>query len=279
MDMITTKTNGCIKFVPRTTETSYLNIINDNGCWSYLGRINGAQSLSLQQTSTGTCMSKGTIVHELMHAIGVMHEQARMDRDTYVTVNYNNIDPSSYNNFNKMNGSYHQTNYDYYSIMHYTAYAFSINGEPTIVPVDPTVVLLHSSQKTDAQIMTDSDISAVQSFYQCAALNVNTTTTTTTTTTTLTTTTSAQKIAFNFRIKNQYSNYAIQIYERDGDYLYLMGSLRAGRTSASIATFVGVEWWVFTSDQKFYSYNTAGSGLLAKIGVTVGTSSMQWYTQ
>jgi len=274
MDMITTKTNGCITFVPRTTETSYLNIINDNGCWSYLGlAINGGQSLSLQQSSTGTCVSKGIIVHELMHAIGATHEQNRMDRDTYVKVNYNNINTRYYSQFDKRSGSYHQTNYDYYSIMHYGAYSFSINGQSTIVPVDPTVVLLEAYQKTDAQIMTDSDISAVQSFYSCAfPSNVEP----------LSAETKAApataKSGFTFVIENDLTNYAIQIYERDGDNLYLRGSVKAG-ISSIIETFVGVEWWVFTSDQKFYSYNTAGSGLLANNGATVGTRSMQWYTQ
>lgn len=34
----------CIKFVPRTTETDYISIVNGRtGCWSSVGRIGGAQ--------------------------------------------------------------------------------------------------------------------------------------------------------------------------------------------------------------------------------------------
>lgn len=51
----------------------------------------GAQDLSLQDDSTGTCMTHDIVVHELLHAVGLYHEQSRFDRNSYVTVNYNNI--------------------------------------------------------------------------------------------------------------------------------------------------------------------------------------------
>lgn len=50
----------------------------------------GAQELSLKK---GSCTYKGTVVHELMHAIGFHHEQNRPDRDQHIRVDFSNIDP------------------------------------------------------------------------------------------------------------------------------------------------------------------------------------------
>ena len=52
----------------------------------------GSQDLSLQIPS---CIHHSTALHELLHALGFAHEQTRPDRDTYVRVNYANIQSGS----------------------------------------------------------------------------------------------------------------------------------------------------------------------------------------
>lgn len=59
------------------------------GCWSSVGRIGGRQEVNLQSPG---CLSKiGTPIHELMHALGFVHEQNRWERDDHVTIIWSNI--------------------------------------------------------------------------------------------------------------------------------------------------------------------------------------------
>lgn len=132
----------CLKFVQRTDEFDYVRVtVTDNGCYSYIGRIGGAQQLNLQSYEPGNgCFRKGTIIHEFIHALGFYHMQSATERDDYVTIVFENIQPGTENNFNTYpaNRIYqYQVPYDYGSVMHYPATAFSINGQPTIIAKDP----------------------------------------------------------------------------------------------------------------------------------------------
>ena len=55
---------------------------------SQVGHVGGKQDLTL--ASPG-CEHLGTILHEIMHALGFFHEQSRPDRDHFVTINWDNI--------------------------------------------------------------------------------------------------------------------------------------------------------------------------------------------
>lgn len=56
-------------------------------CYSYIGRIGGAQTLSLGRG----CDNKGTAEHELLHALGMGHTQIRGDRDQHLIIDWSNI--------------------------------------------------------------------------------------------------------------------------------------------------------------------------------------------
>lgn len=86
----------CIRFKPYTgEENDYIRITAGNsGCWSSVGRIGGRQDVNLQVP--GCLTQKGTAIHELMHAVGFLHEHSRYERDDYVNILWQNISPSIY---------------------------------------------------------------------------------------------------------------------------------------------------------------------------------------
>lgn len=121
--------NAGVDFVVRTTQTDYVAFRESTGCSSAVGRAGGLQIVRL----SSNC-STGNTIHELLHALGMKHEQARCDRDSYVTIQTANILSGKEHNFVKWCDGF--TDYESYaegSIMHYPPYAFSSNDQPTIV--------------------------------------------------------------------------------------------------------------------------------------------------
>jgi hypothetical protein len=101
-------------------------------CSSFVGRKGGRQQIILAPRCT-----KGSTMHEILHALGIWHEQSRGDRDSYIKVAWQNIKEEKKYNFNKhIKDGVDIADYDYASIMHYGPKAFSKNGEDTIIPLD-----------------------------------------------------------------------------------------------------------------------------------------------
>jgi Astacin (Peptidase family M12A)/Bacterial tandem repeat domain 1 len=132
--------NTGIRFVARTNQTNRVRFVrngNETFSSSAVGMRGGEQLIRL---ADGAPM--GTIVHECMHALGVLHEQSRCDRDQFVTINYQNILDGFESNFDRMcEGFRDYYEYDYGSIMHYPATAFSRNNQPTIGPKQAGVTI------------------------------------------------------------------------------------------------------------------------------------------
>lgn len=69
-----------------------------------------------------TKFQKGLYLHEIGHAIGLIHEQNRPDRDEFIRINVQNIQPGLQSQFEKYPESYINTRnvqYDFPSVMHY----------------------------------------------------------------------------------------------------------------------------------------------------------------
>ncbi|KAL7014945.1 hypothetical protein ACKWTF_016212 [Chironomus riparius] len=153
----------CIQFVPRSSERNYVHIHSGVGCNSHLGRQGGRQLISLQRKG---CMSRGTIIHELIHALGYDHMQNHNDRDKYVYILWDNIVETQKNNFQKVSPylfSNFGTQYDFYSVMHYEPYAFSKNGKPTVVPKDSKFNKIIGQRNA----LSSGDAERINNMYKC----------------------------------------------------------------------------------------------------------------
>ena len=153
------KRTGSLKFVRRNNERHYIRVQRRSGsCSSEVGQSGNVQNLNL-----GTnCMSKSTIQHEFMHAIGVHHEQSRPDRDRYVEIRFNNIKDrrAKEHNFKKSNGVTLDSPYDYGSVMHYSETAFALPNTRTIVPRGGNTIRREGRA-------SDLDIKKLKLMYQC----------------------------------------------------------------------------------------------------------------
>jgi len=168
---------SCVKWKPRTFEKDYVHILKDQGCYSRVGRTGGAQVLSLGRG----CVYKGTVLPEMLHASGFWHEQSRPDRDQHVQIVWSNIMTGREDNFARYSRSEVSTlslPYDIESVLHYSATAFSRNGQYTIRPWKTSYV----SKLGQRRGMTRYDIQKLNTLYKCRQTPVITTAPTTTTT-------------------------------------------------------------------------------------------------
>ena len=83
--------------------------------------------------------SLGAVIHVLGDTLGLLHEHQRSDRDEYVTVDLYEVSAGKEANFEKVSSSSGRSigPYDYDSIMHYGASAFTRRGRPTIISPYP----------------------------------------------------------------------------------------------------------------------------------------------
>ena len=115
--------NTGIRIVQRTSQANYVEIIsNGNEGWSSsaVGMRGGKQLLRYSDRHGWQIL-----VHELMHALGVYHEQSRSDRDSFVEIKWDNIQDDAVGNFQTKPGTTDYFSYDYGSIMHYPRSSFA----------------------------------------------------------------------------------------------------------------------------------------------------------
>lgn len=147
-----------IRLVPRRGQKDYVRFFKGSGCYSSLGRRGGKQDISLADNC-----STGAAIHEVGHALGLYHEQSRSDRDSFVTIHFDNIDP-------KKAGNYRKTDfpsigvYDFGSMMHYGSYYFSANKKPAMTKKDGGII------NPNRAALSPKDVAGVRKMYEAEKL-------------------------------------------------------------------------------------------------------------
>ena len=126
---------GNIAFTLRVAQPNYI-LIKDvpglGGGVAALGMAGGAQQFVIGSNA----WNRGTLLHELGHTLGLIHEHQRSNRNTFVTVNFANVPGGAGDgNFILIPTSTNNGLYDFLSVMHYQRKQSAVN--PALDTITP----------------------------------------------------------------------------------------------------------------------------------------------
>ncbi len=152
-------TRTSIRLQPRKGEANYVRFTpyqDPSACASTSIGMNGGVQYVY---GTETCPSV-ILIHEIGHAVGLDHEQARSDRAQYVRILWENLTKPGRTQFNPATKDIDIGPYDYNSIMHYGVGDFGKSRLPGMETIPPGIPLRQNT------ILSDGDIDAVNHLYQ-----------------------------------------------------------------------------------------------------------------
>ncbi len=155
-----------ISFIEMASNPSgdYIHVVRstDSGVSSSeVGRQGGSQYLRVWSDHW---TRRIVLMHETMHALGFRHEQARPDRDAYVTINENNIQSGREHNFDLDSSAAPIGPYDFLSIMHYGPRNFAVNENLNTITCKPAYSDFQD-QIGNRVFISQGDCNSLQAYY------------------------------------------------------------------------------------------------------------------
>jgi len=142
-----------IHMQPRSGQAGYVRFTRKTtppvgACFSTIGFVGGLQTVQVEDSC-----STSTLIHELGHTVGFFHEQARHDRNSHVTVLWENVAKTLAGNFSEAFAT-DIGGYEYSSHMHYTLTEFSGNGGQVMETVPPGMPIAEGFGMSPADLDT-----------------------------------------------------------------------------------------------------------------------------
>lgn len=167
------QSRSCVRFEKRSGQENFINIAYREGrCASHVGMRGGEQTIALDPS---LCPDQGQMLHELLHALGFFHEHSRFDRDQYVSVHWDNVQPDTKNSFElkpETEADPLGQEYDYKSVMHYPHNAFSMKpDESTLTPILEGIDAATLGEGYRDNFLTDTDVKKLNILYTCGQEN------------------------------------------------------------------------------------------------------------
>jgi len=149
-----------IRFIQWTNQINYVDFSGNpsqGAGSSALGMINGRQYIKLASNSV-----LSNVIHEIGHAVGLMHEHTRADRDNYINVsNVNNSWKPQYAIYSAGTGG-ELGPLDYESIMIYSSY----NSDASDGSSAPQLTRKDGTTWNRMSVLSPGDINGINSLYK-----------------------------------------------------------------------------------------------------------------